>query len=160
MDIPMKNHSRIKFNPMTREIEIEGSEAFVRAYFSKIQKVFSGSPGKARKKRKQTKSAGAAPRKKALKALKKARPRPITPAKETPGKTSVNTRKVTNVSAIVRLIQASADGISAAALKEKTGLSERQIGSIADRAVKDGKIRMMQQGLYGGIPEASEHETE
>ncbi len=156
----MKNHSRIKFNPMTREIEIEGSEAFVRAYFGKIRKVFSGSPGKAQKTWKKTKAARAAPRKKAVKAPKKAKPRSITPAKETAGKTPANNKKVTNVSAIVRLIQASMDGISTATLKEKTGLSERQIRSIVDRAAKDGKISKMQQGLYGGIPGANVQKTE
>ncbi|MCE5280928.1 MAG: hypothetical protein LLG93_02405, partial [Deltaproteobacteria bacterium] len=98
---------------------------------------------------------------KAVKAPKKARPRPITPAQETSGKTPVNKeKKVTNVSAIVRLIQASTDGISTATLKEKTGISERQIRSIVDRAAKDGKISKMQQDLYGGIPEANGQKTE
>lgn len=33
--------SRIKFNPETKEFEIDGSEKFVRTYFDKIQKLFS-----------------------------------------------------------------------------------------------------------------------
>jgi len=34
--------SRIKFNPVTKEIEIEGSESFVKAYFDKIHEMLSG----------------------------------------------------------------------------------------------------------------------
>ena len=33
----METKSRIKFNPVTQEIEIEGSEKFVKTYFDKIQ---------------------------------------------------------------------------------------------------------------------------
>ncbi len=35
----MEERSRIRFNPATREIEIEGSEEFVRIYFGKVQKL-------------------------------------------------------------------------------------------------------------------------
>ena len=38
----MGAQSRIKFNPVTKEIEIEGSEDFVKAYFDKIQAMLSG----------------------------------------------------------------------------------------------------------------------
>lgn len=34
--------SRIKFNPVTKEIEIEGSEKFVKTYFNKIQTMLTG----------------------------------------------------------------------------------------------------------------------
>lgn len=37
----MEERSRIKFNPATREIEVEGSESFVKAYFAKIQKLLA-----------------------------------------------------------------------------------------------------------------------
>jgi len=38
----MGGQSRIKFNPVTKEIEIEGSENFVKTYFDKIQTMLSG----------------------------------------------------------------------------------------------------------------------
>jgi len=38
----MKENARIRFNPSTKEVEIEGSEEFVNAMFNKIQKVMSG----------------------------------------------------------------------------------------------------------------------
>ncbi|MEI7639303.1 MAG: hypothetical protein WCJ37_18465 [Syntrophus sp. (in: bacteria)] len=38
----MGEQSRIKFNPVTKEIEIEGSESFVGTYFDKIQAMLSG----------------------------------------------------------------------------------------------------------------------
>ena len=31
----MKNNSRIRFSPVTKEIEIEGTEEFVKTYFGK-----------------------------------------------------------------------------------------------------------------------------
>jgi hypothetical protein len=37
----MEERSRIKFNPATKEIEVEGSETFVKTYFSKIQKLLA-----------------------------------------------------------------------------------------------------------------------
>lgn len=38
----MKTVSRIKFNPVTKEIEVEGSEQFVKTYFGKLQAMLSG----------------------------------------------------------------------------------------------------------------------
>ncbi len=35
----MKNISRIYLNPVTKEIEIEGSEEFIKTYFDKLQKM-------------------------------------------------------------------------------------------------------------------------
>ncbi len=33
----MQKNTRIRFNPITKEIEIEGSETFVKSYFKKLQ---------------------------------------------------------------------------------------------------------------------------
>lgn len=38
----MKKNSRIMFNPVKKEIEIEGPERFVNAYFNKLQAVIPG----------------------------------------------------------------------------------------------------------------------
>ena len=60
-------------------------------------------------------------------------------------------KKVTQIAAIVGLVQENAEGISTTTLKEKTGLAERQIWSIVDRAAKEGKIRKIKRGLYGAV---------
>jgi hypothetical protein len=140
----MSEQSRIRFNPMTKEIEIEGSEAFVKTYFDKLQSMMSGltkktmeKPNAAKrspeKKEKMEPRGNASSRKKAGKA-----------AQMEPGK-----KRVTHIDAIVGLVQESREGISTSALKEKTGLVERQIWSIVDRAAKEGKIRKIKRGLYG-----------
>ena len=38
----MANNSRIRFNPVTKEIEVEGTEQFVKTYFAKLQAMLSG----------------------------------------------------------------------------------------------------------------------
>ena len=127
----MNEQSRIRFNPVTKEIEIEGSEAFVKTYFNKLQAMMSG----VTEKIEDPKGAKARPEKKADQA-----------ARMEPGK-----KRVTQIAAIVGLVQANAEGISTTALKEKTGLAERQIWSIVDRAAKAGKIRKIKRGLYGAV---------
>ena len=42
----MQKNTRIRFNPMTKEIEIEGSETFVKSYFKKLQGMMTGSTDK------------------------------------------------------------------------------------------------------------------
>lgn len=59
-------------------------------------------------------------------------------------------KRITNISSIVRLIQASTEGIPTPDLKEKTRLSERHIWSIVNRTAKEGKIRKIKRGLHGG----------
>jgi predicted transcriptional regulator of viral defense system len=43
------------------------------------------------------------------------------------------------------------EGISMVELKEKTGLAERQIWSIVNRASKAGKIKKVKRGVYGAV---------
>jgi hypothetical protein len=126
----MKTESRIRFNPVTKEIEIEGSESFVKTYFDKLQGMISGAPEETAK---ESKAVKVRPAKKAKKAAKKA-----------PG-----VKRVTNIDTIVGLIQGSAEGISTAELKGKTGLAESQIWNIVNRASKLGKIKKVKRGIYG-----------
>ena len=127
----MQEKSRIRFNPVTKEIEIEGSEAFVKTYFQKLQELLSLSPGKKREKPPQT---GASPARKARK------------AKAAPGKKKAV--KETQMAAIVSMVGRAEGGVTTSALKEKTGLSERQIWSVVYRAEKQGKIKKTKRGLY------------
>ena len=127
----MEERSRIRFNPSTKEIEIEGSEEFVRTYFGKVQKLLLEPVGSKEEKPKppRTRPAG-----KPKKAEKKTGP------KSAPKKTLMDT--------VVGLICGSKEWITTTALKEKTGLAERQIWSIIYRAEKRGKIKKTKRGIY------------
>ena len=145
----MAERSRIRFNPVTKEIEVEGSEKFVKTYFGKLQKMISGAPEKkvASKKEPKTKATKAVPVKAGKKKPKivKVAPKKI---KKATTKESGD-KRITNIDMIVGLIQGSAEGISTAELKEKTGLAESQIWSIVNRASKLGKIKKVKRGAYG-----------
>jgi hypothetical protein len=125
----MEERSRIRFNPVTKEIELAGSEAFVKAYFQKLQKLMAQPPAEKSEKpsHKKVRPAG---RKKAVATSDK------------------KTSKKTHVDMVVTLVRGSAEGITTSVLKEKTGLTERQIWSIVYRAEKQGKIRKTKRGLY------------
>ncbi|MDD5099914.1 MAG: hypothetical protein PHP66_03085 [Syntrophales bacterium] len=130
----MKENTRIRFNPVTKEIEVEGSESFVKAYFNKLQGMVSGSAEKkaaAKKTGKKVKTLKAGSRRKAAKKAPRA-------------------KRVTNIDKVVGLIQTSAEGISTSELKKKTGLSDLQIWSIVNRTAKAGRIRKVKRGVYGG----------
>lgn len=126
----MTDISRIRFNPATKEIEVEGSEEFVKIYFSKIVTLFFGGPDEA----------GEPPRD----------PPRVKKAQQPPGKESVE-RKMTNVETIVALIQGGPEGISTAEIKEKTGVAESQIWNIVNRAAREGRIRKLRRGLYAPV---------
>jgi hypothetical protein len=129
----MANNSRIMFNPVTKEIEVEGTEQFVKTYFDKLQAMIFGATEKKTTIKKEPKTLKAVPAKKSKKGTKKAS-----------GK-----KKITNQASVIELIQGSTEGISTAELIKKTGLAERQIWSIAYRAAKDGKIKKLKRGAYG-----------
>jgi hypothetical protein len=131
----MKENSRIRFNPVSKEIEVEGSESFVKTYFDKLQALMSGAPEKKGSIQKEPKAVKAAPAKKRKLAVK-AEPRE---------------KRFTNIDKVVGIIQGSAEGISTAELKGKTGLAELQIWSIVNRAAKLGKIKKLKKGLYVGV---------
>ena len=140
----MKSNSRIRFNPVTREIEIEGSESFVEAYFDKLQALMSEPSNKLPEKPKAARVVPVKTVKMESKAIGSA---PSNKVKQ-PIEGESEEKKMSNISAVVALIQASAGGLSTAALKEKTGLSERQIWSVVNRASKEGKIRKQKRGVY------------
>jgi uncharacterized membrane protein len=127
----MEERSRIRFNPATREIEIEGSEEFVRIYFGKVKKLLLAPVGGKDEKPKPPKARPAGKPKK---------------MKKKPGPKKVP--KETLLDSVVRFIRGSKEGITTAALKEKTGLAESQIWSIVYRAEKQGKIKKTKRGIY------------
>jgi uncharacterized membrane protein len=131
----MANNSRIRFNPVTKEIEVEGTEQFVKTYFGKLQAMLSGAAEKKAAIKKEPKAAKGRPARKSKKA-----------AKKVPGK-----KRITNRDSVIGLIQGSAEGIFTAELKKKTGLPESQIWNIVNHAAKEGKIRKIKRGLYGAV---------
>jgi uncharacterized membrane protein len=131
----MEKRSRIRFNPVTQEIEIEGSEEFVRIYFGRVQKLLLALAGG---KEDQPKPSKARPAGKLKKVKKHTGPKKV--PKRAP--------KETLLDSVVRLIRGSGEGITTAALKEKTGLAESQIWSIVYRAEKQGKIKKTKRGIY------------
>jgi uncharacterized membrane protein len=135
----MEERSRIRFNPATREIEIEGSEEFVRIYFGKMQKLLLAPVGGKEKKPKPPK---VRPAGKTKKMKKKTGPKKVLK------KVLKKVPKETLLDSVVRLIRGSGEGITTAALKEKTGLAESQIWSIVYRAEKQGKIKKTKRGIY------------
>jgi NADPH-dependent glutamate synthase beta subunit-like oxidoreductase len=129
----MVEKSRIKFNPVTKEIEIEGSEKFVKTYFTKIQALISGTKGTVAK----------APIKE--KPVKKARPSKVKGKKPTK-----QSKKGSNVDTVLTLVQKSPKGITTTELKKKTGLTDKQIWAIIANAKKAGKIKQVKRGVYAG----------
>jgi hypothetical protein len=145
----------------------------VKTYFGKLQAMISGAvKGKVKVKR-ATKAVKAAPKKKAEKKPKVVKTPRVKKAKKAPkavkptiakkvrktGKKAPAKRRVTNIDAVVSLIQGAPEGISTTELKGKTGLAERQIWGIVNRAAKEGKIRKMRRGVYGGVAETQEQKT-
>lgn len=149
----MDGQSRIKFNPVTKEIEIEGSEKFVKTYFNKIQSLLSGTQKaivKAPIKEKPIKEK--APERKPVKE------RPVKKVRQSKKASKVikeeklvrKTKRGDMSKAVLALIQGSPEGIAMTELKEKTGLTDRQIWPIISVAKKRGKIKQAKRGVYIG----------
>ena len=126
----MAQTSRIRFNPVTKEVEIEGTESFIKSYFTKIQNLFSEmqKPAKEQAARKATVSGKAA---------------------QKPPRTSSSKRLVKGAisSTVFETIKAS-EGMSVPALAKATGFTQQQVRSVIFKAEKDRTIRRLQRGVY------------
>ncbi len=144
----MKKRSYLRFNPDTREIEVEGSEEFVKAYFDKLQQMLPQLSGAVKK---ELEAARTLPVKKA-KVKKKAKveiPAPRKVVKVASKKAAAKeSQEVLLIDKVVGLIQDSAEGITTSELKDQTGLTEKQIWGITSRAAKLGKIKKTKRGVY------------
>ncbi|HOK05605.1 MAG TPA: hypothetical protein PK836_02165 [Syntrophales bacterium] len=129
-----KFQSRIRFNPSTGEIEIEGSEEFVNSYFSKVLTLFE----EAAAAEEEEEEKRPAPEKR-----RRGRARRERPARE--GEPVIRSEAVQRV---ISLIQESPDGVTTKSLVEMTGLAERQVRTIVYRAEKRGLIKKARRGLY------------
>jgi hypothetical protein len=157
----MGEQSRIKFNPVTQEIEIEGSEQFIKTYFDKIQAMLLGTQEAVVKvpiKKKSMKTVKEilvkekALKEKAIKEKPAKKPRKLKKAAEA-AKGEVPAKEVKKGSksnTVLTLIQESPDGITTTELEEKTGFKDRQIWAIISHAKKIGKIKQEKRGVYVG----------
>ena len=134
----MAERSRVKFNPVTKEMEIEGSESFVTTTLDKLQAMLSGSPAKKVAVKKEPKAVKAAP----VKTDKKVRQSEKAP------KVATGMKRGELSKSVMALINGSPEGISTAELKEKTGLKGIQIRNVLSSVTKRGKIRTVKRGVY------------
>jgi hypothetical protein len=143
----MKENSRIRFNPVTGEIEVEGTEAFVKDYFQKLQAMIAAPGEKTAAPRQAPKTVKAVGKKKAGQALPTAKRRKDAKPLRKPAKRPVG-EKITQFDLVLGIVRESAEGISTEGLMEKTGLSKNQLWNIVNRATKAGQIRKLKRGLY------------
>jgi len=125
----MAEISRVKFNPDTKEIEIEGSESFVTATFNKLQAMLSGAPVKEVPIKKEPKA-------------------PKTRPKKNVSPVATGAKRGTLSKAVLTLISSSPEGISMSELKEKTGLEGKQIRNIINGSIQQGTIQAIRRGVY------------
>jgi hypothetical protein len=163
---------RIKFNRLTKEIEMKGSESFIESNFDKIQDLLVESFGVEKKmasgktktnqeplsvaERKES-HAGAG-----IKRHERSAPPIFSAAKSSIAEFSVESkakrpplRKYIRKEGmpghqriVVEVAEQKPTEISIASLKEKFGLSESKIGGIIRDAEKLGKIRRVMNGSY------------
>lgn len=152
----MARTSYLRFNPKTKEIELEGSEEFIKAYFDKLQQLLPQSPGEVKKEPEAAKTLPV----KMARVKTKAKAMPKTKAKiemPIPKKVVKVARKkaaaqkpkeVSLIDKVVGLIQDSETGMTTVELQDKTGLTTKQIWAITSRAAKLGKIKTTKRGVY------------
>jgi len=124
----MAQTSRIRFNPVTREVEIEGTESFVKSYFAKIQTLLSG-----------LEEAVKEPAARRSRVLKKA-------AKEPAARKSLRRGGIS--STIIEIVRASEEGIGIPALTKETGFTQQQVRTVIFKAEKQGVIQRVKRGVY------------
>ena len=143
-----KASTYLRFNPDTREIELEGSEEFVKTYFDKLQQMLPQSPSEVEK---EPETAAPLPMKK-VRVKKQATietPIPQKVLKVASKKATVKKpKKVSQIDQVVGLIQESETGITTTDLQDKAGMTKKQIHAITSRAVGLGRIKTTKRGVY------------
>lgn len=165
--------SSIRFNQMTKEITIEGSESFVESNFGKVKDLLFESLG-VKKQRESLKTSRAAKRLQPIETPEQLIPNEIIVSEESATAEDVSTKESTipedlegvktsslpiqecilredgpsnrdNVCSSTKEMPAR---LSLASLKEKFGLTESQIERIIADAEKQGRIRKDMDGTY------------
>jgi len=112
--------SKIKFNPGTGEVEVEGSEAFVKKYMKILQDLASGT-------------------KKGIKGRKTGKVSTVVKARPARGSIS---------NAILSVLKKNEQGLSVKNIAKKTKLTGSQVNPVITKAFKEGKIKRIGRGIY------------
>jgi hypothetical protein len=132
----MAERSRIRINPQSKEIEIEGTEKFVKTYFKIIEKMLAEEKaGKAARSGARTLKAGKKAAGKSPKAGKG-----VKPARKKVKRGDISIK-------LIELIKES-NGITTGDLVKKSGFDEQQVRSVIYRAQKLGQITKQKRGVY------------
>jgi hypothetical protein len=113
--------SKIRFNPQTKEVEIEGSQEFVENYFQRITDLLASlkeTPGKA------------------VRSSRKTADKPV------------RVKKGKIFTTVVDAIKASDHGMSTPDLMKATNFRQLQIRSVIFKAAKMGVIKTVKRGVY------------
>jgi hypothetical protein len=162
--------SSIKFNQLTKEIELKGSESFIESNFNKIQDLLVQSFGVKKNMASRRTKANQEPisfveMKESLTGaeIKRHELSEASPILLAIKKTSIHELKATrppfrkyirkvgipgHERIVVEVVEQKPNEISIASLKEKFGLSDSKIGGIIRDAEKLGKVRRVMNGSY------------
>jgi len=144
----MAKSSYLRFNPETREIEIEGSEKFVKDYFEKLQQMLPKLSGEEVKGLEAT-TVLSVKKDKAKKKAKVEIPDPKKEVKAARKKPAAKGPKALSlIDKVVGLINDSETGVTTAEIINKSGMTPKQIHAITARAAKLGKIKTTKRGVY------------
>jgi len=112
--------SKIKFSPDTGEIEVEGSEAFVKKYMKILRDLATGP-----KKGTRGKRVG----------------KVIAAEKKRPARGSIS-------DSILSVLKKNEQGLSIKDIAKKTKLTGSQINPVITKALKEGKVKRIGRGIY------------
>jgi hypothetical protein len=148
----------IKFNDLTKEIELKGSDSFIESNFDKIQDLLVESYGVKRKMVSRMTKAKQEPilAVQVNESQKDADPKPSFPelshelkAKRPPLRKYIRKEGIPgHERTVVEIVEKKPAELSLASLKEKFGLSDSKIGGIIRDAEKFGKIKRVVNGSY------------
>jgi len=122
--------TKIRYNPQTREVEIEGSEEFVEKHFKQIQSLFATLKDTADEPARAKRSAGRMPSKQ---------------------KPSTGRKRGEIFTTVIDAIKASSHGMSTPDLMKVTDYSQQQVRSVLFKAAKTGIIRTARRGVYVAV---------
>ena len=122
--------TKIRYNPQTREVEIEGSEEFVEKHFKQIQGLFATLKETADEPARAKGKAGRVP------------------SKQKPATGRIRGKIFT---AVIDAIKASSHGMSTPDLMKVTDYSQQQVRSVIFKAAKTGIIRTARRGVYVAV---------
>jgi len=144
----MAKTSYLRFNPDIREIEIEGSEEFIKTYFDKLQQMLPPTPSEVKN---EPEAAITSPAKRTkIKTTVKAETLAPKKVVKVAGNKAVvkKSKKVSLINRVVGLVNESGTGTTLADLRDKTGMAPKQINALASRAARLGRIKATKRGVY------------